>query len=103
VSPMRTIIALALVLLAASTAQAQERTITCDGPYRGERVGYCHLMDHELGWIIDREVPEPVGLEKIDKAGCEMYERCIIRARVIPRSHQNWTVLEIYSARRGKR
>lgn len=40
-----------------------------------------------------------VGLEKIDKAGCEEYERCIIRAKVISRGvvdgHQNWTVLRV--------
>jgi hypothetical protein len=64
---MKTMIAAALVVLAAaSSVQAQERTITCDGPYRGERVGYCHLMDH----LLMEGVPEPVGLEKIAKAGC---------------------------------
>ena len=95
---MRTMIAAALVLAAASTGAADPlpgKDITCDGAYRGERIGYCHLMDnHLLG------TPEPVGLEKIEKAGCETYERCVIRARVIPRSHQNWTVLRVYWARR---
>jgi hypothetical protein len=51
------------------------------------------------------QVVPTVGLDKkIDKAGCEEYERCIIRARVIDRGkvdgHQNWTVLRVYSARR---
>jgi hypothetical protein len=101
---MKTMIAAALLLASSTTwAQAQEKTITCDGPYRGERIGYCHLMDHQLN-VLDKEVPEPEGLDKIDRAGCEMYERCIIRARVIDRGkvdgYQNWTVLRVYSARR---
>jgi hypothetical protein len=48
--------------------------------------------------------PRPEGLEKIEKAGCEMYLRCIVKAKVIPSSnvdgHQNWTVLKVLSARR---
>jgi hypothetical protein len=95
------LLACALVLAANSVAMAQERTITCDGAYRGERIGYCHLMDHEFNALFGTNVPVPVGLEKIHKAGCEMYERCRIRAKVIPRSYQNWTVLRVYSARLG--
>jgi hypothetical protein len=94
---------LAAVLLAGCCqpcAAQEERIVTCDGAYRGERVGYCHLMDD----ILNKDVPKPVGLEKINQAGCEMYERCIIRALVIPNGnvdgHQNWTVLKIFSARR---
>lgn len=97
------LIALLLVLASTSTRAAEaERTITCDGPYRGERIGYCHLMDHITG----TDSPEPQGLEKIEKAGCGEYERCVIRARVIPRGddgQQNWTVVKVLWAKKGKR
>jgi hypothetical protein len=105
---MRTLpLAAALVVLSTTWANATPRIITCDGAYRGERIGYCHLMDHELNPILgEKEVPEPVGLEKITKAGCEMYERCVIRAKVTDRGkvdgYQNWTVLKVYWARRQR-
>jgi hypothetical protein len=93
-----TIAALLFLGTAALPAHATEpgRDMTCDGPYRGERVGYCHLMDGPL-----------VGIEIVEKT-CEMYHRCVIRARVIPDEgkvdgrYQNYTVLKVYSARRGK-
>jgi hypothetical protein len=102
--PIAAALLLAAVLLAGCCqpcAAQEERTVTCDGAYRGERIGYCHLMDHLL---LEKGGPAPVGLEKINQAGCEMYERCVIRARVIPSAnvdgYQNWTVLMVYSARK---
>ena len=103
---MRTLVIIALVLAATSAEAAKrERVVTCDGPYRGERVGYCHLWDHLFNDLFGTDVPEPVGVDKVGKA-CEMYRRCVVRARVIPRGivdgYQNYTVLRVYSARRGK-
>jgi len=95
----------ALVLANPVAAQNAERDMTCIGPYRGERVGYCHLWDNPQTGEVEQH-RTAVGADKIDKA-CVFYRRCVIRARVIPRGEpvegmQNFTVLKVYSARRGK-
>jgi hypothetical protein len=96
-------------MLAATTstwAAPAERDITCDGAYRIERVGYCHLMDHKFNQLFETDFSEPVGIEKVWKT-CEEYERCVIRARVVSRGfvegQENYTVLKVYSARLGSK
>jgi putative ABC transport system substrate-binding protein len=68
---------------------AQERVMTCDGAWRPGRVGYCHYNE------------ESVGAEKIFEV-CELYERCVLRARVVPDiSGPNFTILRVYSVRKA--
>jgi hypothetical protein len=114
----RLLLATGLVLALTSAAGAEDiplprdrplvadaRDMTCDGPFRGERVGYCHVMDHEFNQLFGTDFSEPEGLEKLE--ACELYRRCVIRARVVSRGevegYQNWTVLKVYSARRPRR
>jgi hypothetical protein len=63
-------------------------------------------MNHEFNHPFGTDFSEPVGVEKVEKA-CELYRRCVIRARVVSRGevegYQNWTVLKVYSARRPRR
>jgi hypothetical protein len=111
---LKHLLLIATALLATTTMLAAEdipmprerpqvaHNMTCDGPYRGERVGYCHLMDHKFNDLFGTDFSEPVGLEKLE--ACEMYRRCVIRARVVSRGEvdglKNYTVLKVYSAKR---
>jgi hypothetical protein len=80
-----------VLVLAATSAMAQERVMTCDGAWRPGRVGYCHYN------------MESVGAEKIFEV-CELYEPCVLRARVLPDiSGPNVTLLKVYSAKGSKR
>jgi hypothetical protein len=77
------------LMLATTSAMAQERVMTCDGAWRPGRVGYCHYNEAS------------VGAEKIFEV-CELYERCVLRARVVPDiSGPNFTILRVYSVRKA--
>jgi hypothetical protein len=92
---MTKLLACVLVLAATATstwAAPAERNITCDGAWRPGRVGYCHYNTETKGADIE--------------GVCEMYERCVLRARVVPEiswSNPNVIILRIYAVRKGKR
>jgi hypothetical protein len=100
-----------------TAAEKAERDGTCVGVYTMERVGPCHLMDVDKhgGRLATGGVGAAPGIEKVDRA-CHPGFACIIRARVVPRGeavdglplaeavrgYQDYTALEVYSARPGK-
>jgi hypothetical protein len=92
----RTILAVALMIAAIIPAHAEkigdEYDMVCSGPFRGERVGYCHVTDDETMKIIE--------------GFCSYYQPCVVKARVklswINEGYKNYEITHLYSAKKGK-
>jgi hypothetical protein len=94
---MKSLVVVWLVIGTVLPAHAEnvgdERDMICSGPYRTERVGYCHIPDDDKM------------LDAIN-ASCSIYRACVVKARVklgwINEGYKNYEIIRIYSVKRGK-
>jgi hypothetical protein len=88
------VLLLAALALPAQAADDSSQDMTCVGPFRPMRVGYCHLLDDDIE-----------GAEKV--GACKAYRPCVMRARVVlgwtNGGRENYIVKKVYSARRPSR